>query len=126
MITSGWILPDIYEIKCKSCSTINGHMEIVSRYLTALKSKDEGLFAKINYELEKMKNSKISIALDDFAVIKLGWIKINDSPIKIIFYTKNNPLEFLTHKYICLGYTLITLEENKPCIDIYIPSKELI
>lgn len=126
MIMSGWILPDAHEIRCKSCSTINGHISIVQRYLSNLKFRDMSLHNKITDEFVKIVSGNLVIGLDDFAVIKLGWIKVIDRPIRIIFYTKDNPLYFIIQKYENIGFSSVVLEESKPSINVHIPSKELI
>lgn len=125
MIMSGWILPDFYEVKCKSCSTFNGHIEVVKRYLDNLKLKDLYLYNKIIDEFHKLKYSPASIGLDDFSVIKLGWMKINNDPINIFFYA-NKDLEWLAKKYILLGYSPVILEKKLPLIEVNIPSHKLV
>lgn len=126
MINSGWILPDLYEVKCKSCSTLNGHVEVVKRYLENLKKQDEKSYNKIINAYHKEASSLPSIALDDFAVMQLNWIKINNDPIKIIFYTYNNDLDFIINRYINIGYYPIVLDSNRLCFLVDIPSSKLI
>jgi len=126
MLKSGWILPDMYEISCVSCSTFNGHIEIVKRYLQNLKAKDLISYNKIQNFLRQLQKDKPYLVLDDFAVIYLGWIKINNDPINIIFYTENHQLEFMIEKYRKFGYTLVTIEMSKFFFTLDIPSRELI
>jgi len=126
MLKSGWILPDMYEISCVSCSTFNGHIEIVKRYLQNLKAKDLISYNKIQNFLRQLQKDKPYLGLDDFAVIYLGWIKINNDPINIIFYTENHQLEFMIEKYRKFGYTLVTIEMSKFFFTLDIPSRELI
>ncbi len=126
MILSGWILPDLYEVKCKSCSTLNGHIEVVKRYLENLKQKNITAYDKIMNEFNQLKLLHTYLSLDDFAVMRLGWIKINNDPINIIFYTEENELEFLVLKYINFGYFPVVLEKNKTVFTLNIPSEQLI
>lgn len=126
MIASGWILPDLYEIKCKSCSTTNGHIEVVKRYLDNLKKVDLVTYDKIVMAFHRESSGLPSLGLDDFAVIQLGWIKINDDPMKAIFYSDNTELEFTINRYLNAGYYPIVLESYRKQIYVDIPSKELI
>ena len=126
MIRSGWILPDLYEIKCSSCSTLNGHIEVVKRYLNALKERDIKTYNEITSQFYNDSSSFSALGLDDFAVMRLGWIKINNDPVNIIFYTDNTELSFFVKRYVNIGYTSVILTGNKPIITVDIPSKELI
>ena len=126
MIMSGWILPDMHEVKCVSCSTLSGHIQIVKRYLNKLKERDIILYERIMLAFIKSHDLNRCEALDDFAVTNLGWIKILNEPINILFCSKNNELEFMTDKYIKLGYNLVVLENKAPFFEVDIPSKELI
>ena len=126
MLKSGWILPDFYEVKCKSCSTVNGHIDIVKRYLASLNEKDVALYEKIMYEFYKLKKSQDVLALDDFAVIKLGWIKVNDYPVNILFYARDEDTELMLKRHLDFGYEPVVLEKSLPIVSVYIPSKELI
>lgn len=126
MILSGWILPDLFEIKCKSCSVFNGHIEIVKRYLENLKAKDYYLHLKIMTRFKTLQNTYPYIGLDDFAVKCLGWVKINNNPINIVFIAKSNDLSFYTKKYEKLGYEIVYLDADKHFFKVNIESKELI
>lgn len=126
MLVSGWILPDLYEVSCKSCSTLNGHIQIVERYLSNLKRKNIATYEKIANMLLKTRLEKPSLNLDDFAVTCLGWIKINNEPMNIVFCTENRKLDFLIQKYIDFGYSLVILERSTYFLHVCIPSKELI
>ena len=126
MILSGWILPDMYEIKCPSCSAANCHTEVIKKYLNNIKTKDEIIYKEIMHEFYKLRSRKKVLDLEDFAVIKLGWIKILDFPIKIIFYSPESPVEILKNRYSKLGFYTIEMDEKQSMININIPSKELI
>jgi len=126
MIMSGWILPDLYEVKCRSCSTINGHIEVVKRYLDNLKEMDIKKYDKIVMSFYRESSSLPSLGLDDFAVMQLGWIKINDDPMKAIFYADNTELEFTIKRYLNIGYYPIVLNSYRKQIFVDIPSNKLI
>lgn len=126
MIMSGWILPDMYEVKCLSYSSTNGHLEIIKEYLSKLKLKDSKCYSEILHEYYSLRTRKKVLDLEDFAVIKLGWIKIINSPIKVVFYSPESPMELLVCRYSKLGYSLIPIDEKQNIISVFIPSKELI
>ena len=126
MIMSGWILPDLYEVRCHSCSTLNGHIAVVKQYLNALKLKDVKNYNRIITAFEEEASVIPLLGLDDFAVIKLGWIKVNNEPVNILFCTDNCKLDFLIKRYTNLGFSLVVLKESRPTITIDIPSQELI
>ena len=126
MISSGWILPDLYEIKCNSCSTVNGHIEVVKCYLEKLKLLDLKIYDKIAMAFYRDSSSLSSLALDDFAVIQLGWIKINAEPMKAIFYADNTELEFIVKRYLNIGYYPIELRTYRKQIVVDIPSNKII
>ena len=126
MILSGWILPDMYEIKCPSCSDTNCHVEIIKRYLANIKRKDETTYQQIINDFYRLRARKKVLDLEDFAVIKLGWIKVLNHPIKIIFYSPESPLEILKSRYQKLGYSTIEMDEKQSVINISIPSHMLI
>ena len=126
MIMSGWILPDMYGVECISCSHSKAHLQIVNKYLENLKSKDYPCYKEIMNEFFKLRTQRKVIDLEDFAVMKLGWVKIMDHPIKIIFYSPESPIEFLIHRYAKLGYTTISTFDKQSIINIYISSQELI
>lgn len=126
MIMSGWILPDLYEVKCRSCSTVSGHIEVVKRYLDNLKKIDLRTYDKIVMSFYRESSSLPSLGLDDFAVMQLGWIKINDDPMKAIFYADNTELEFTIKRYLNVGYYPIILDSYRKQILVDIPSNKLI
>lgn len=126
MVLSGWILPDLYEVKCSSCSTVNGHIEVVKRYLDNLKEVDLKTYEKIVMAFYRESSSLPSLGLDDFAVVQLGWIKINNEPMKTIFYVNNTELEFTVKRYLNLGYYPIILESYRKQFLVNIPSNKLI
>ncbi len=126
MIMSGWILPDMFEVKCISCDNLCGHKEVVKRYLLKLKERDTERFSEIMKEYFKLRTQKKVLDLEDFAVIKLGWIKVINFPIKIVFYSLESPTEFLVKSYEKIGYSLIPINERASIIYIPIPSQELI
>lgn len=126
MIMSGWILPDMHEVKCLSCSGTNGHLKIVKEYLSKLREKDYSCYTEVLYEYYKLRTCKKVLDLEDFAVIKLGWIKIINSPIKIVFYSPETPMDLLIERYANLGYSPIVTKEKQIIINVRIPSHELI
>lgn len=126
MITSGWILPDMYEVSCKSCLDSSGHKQIVKQYLEQLKVKNYKLYIDIMILLFNQRKINAYLSIDDFAVSYLGWIKINNFPINMIFYSKNNPLEFLVQKYIDFGYKEVVLEKHSSIFEVPISSNLLI
>lgn len=126
MIMSGWILPDMYEVKCISYSHSKEHFEIVHKYLESLKEKNHTVYHEIMHEYYKLRTRKKILDLEDFAVIKLGWIKVINSPVKVVFYSPESPMELLIKRYSKLGYSTIPIEEKISIYNIFIPSKELI
>ena len=126
MIISGWILQDLYEVKCKSCSTLNGHIDVVKRYLDNLKLKDRKTYDKIVTAFYNESAKLPTLGLDDFAVMKLGWIKVNNVPMNVIFYIDSEDSELATMRYLRIGYSSVVLDELRPIIPVYIASKELI
>ena len=126
MITSGWILPDMYEVKCESYSRTNNHLDVIKKYLNALRSKDFGNYAEIMKEFYKLRSRRKVNDLEDFAVIKLGWIKVINAPIRVVFYSPESPMELLISRYQKLSYTTIPLDEKLSIIHITIASRELI
>ena len=126
MIMSGWILPDMYEVKCMSYSHSKEHLEIVQKYLEGLKRKNYTVYSEIMHEYYKLRTRRRIIDLEDFAVIKLGWIKVINSPIKLVFYSPESPMELLIRRYSKLGYTVIPIEEKISVYNVFIPSSELI
>lgn len=126
MITSGWILPDMYEVQCLSCSSSNGHMKIVKDYLSKLKEKDYSNYAEILHEYYRLRARRKVLDLEDFAVMKLGWIKVINTPIRVVFYSPESPLELLINRYAKIGYTPIATDEKQIIINIKISSQELI
>ena len=91
MILSGWILPDGSEIKCVSNSTLNGHIAVLKKYFNVTNSKDLS-----------------SIALDDYAITKLGWIKVINGYYKYVFYKGEDNYNMIKH-YEEFGYTLVEI-----------------
>ncbi len=126
MIMSGWILPDVYSVECKSCSQAKAHTQIVKRYLDNLKLKDYNCYKEIMQEFFKLRTRRKIIDLEDFAVMKLGWIKVIDFPIKIVFYSPESPIELLIERYKKIGYTTISTFDRQSIINVCIPSQELI
>ena len=126
MIMSGWILPDMYKIECKSCSSSNAHKQIVEKYLYNLKHKDYRSYKEIMQEFFKLRTGRKIIDIEDFAVMKLGWIKIINYPIKVVFYSPESPIELLIERYKKIGYTTISTFDRQSIINICIPSQELI
>lgn len=126
MIVSGWVLPDMYEVKCDSCSSFKAHLRIVKDYLAKLRIQDFNLYTEIMQEFFKLRLRRNVLDLEDFVVIKLGWIKVLNYPIKIIFYSPASPIAFLKTDYSKLGYTIIPVDDNRSIIHIDIPSNKLI
>ena len=126
MIKSGWILPDMYEVECKSCSNVKLHLNIVKNYLDNLKKLDYACYKEVMQTYFKLRNQKKVLDLEDFAVLKLGWIKLIDQPIKVVFYSNESPLELLIARYKNLGYTPISSYEKQTIINICISSEQLI
>lgn len=126
MIMSGWILPDMHEVKCESYSSTKAHLRIVKEYLAKLRIRDFNLYSEIMQEFFKLRLRRNVLDLEDFVVIKLGWIKILNCPVKMIFYSPDSPVEFLVKRYLKLGYTPIAVDDNRSIIHINIPSQELI
>lgn len=126
MLISGWILPDLHEVTCKSCSTLNGHIEIVLRYLGNLMVTDEAVYNKVIQTFHDARTVYPHLEVDDFAVMCLGWIKVINYPMKVIFYTRGHKLEFALQKHINWGYTPVILDKIKPYYDVNIPSVKLI
>lgn len=126
MITSGWILPDMHQVKCYSYSPTNNHLDVIKKYLSALKAKDFNCYVEIMNEFYKLRARKKVTDLEDFAVVKLGWIKIINLPIKVVFYSPASPMELLIERYKQLNYTAIMLDERLSIIYIPIPSSKLI
>ena len=126
MIMSGWILPDMYEVKCESCSITNNHLDVIKKYLCTLKSKDFTHYTEIMHEFYKLRARRKITDLEDFAVVKLGWIKVINAPIRVIFYSPESPMELLVARYRKLNYTTIPLDERHSIIHIPIPSNTLI
>lgn len=126
MIMSGWILPDMNEIQCPSYSNSHCHLEAVKKYLANLKKRDETEYKEIMNEFYRLKARKKVLDLEDFAVIKLGWFKVLNYPIRIVFYSPNSPLEILKCRYNKLGYSTIEMDEKQSIINIHISSQELI
>ena len=126
MIMSGWILPDLYEVKCLSCSSTNGHLEVVKEYLRNLKKRDHITYQEIMQQYYKARNAKRVLDLEDFAVLKLGWIKVINTPIKVIFYSPESPVELVIKRYEKVGYYPIRMDERQVIISVPIPSNELI
>lgn len=126
MIMSGWILPDMYNVACSSCSHSKEHTKIVKQYLDNLKLKDYNCYKEIMQDFFKLRTGRKIIDLEDFAVIKLGWIKIINNPIKIVFYSPESPMELLIERYKKIGYTSISTFDRQNIIHVCIPSQELI
>lgn len=110
MLLSGWILSDLTEIYCSSCSTQNGHIKVIKDYLNSLKFEDPYLYNKITSDYENFKIRK-EVSIDDYFVYNLNWIKINDKPIRIVFIYEYNPNMFITTKYLNFGYEIIMLKK---------------
>ena len=119
MILSGWILPDYKEIRCKSYASNQEHIQIVKNYLDNLKQIEPRIYEAIFSESKKLNIPKDS--LDDIAVKILGWTKVNNEPIKVIFYLSGYLFDNVVIRYINLGYTLIP-SYNAPTIRISNPS----
>ena len=79
MIFSGWILPDLYEIPCVSCSTNKGHIQIVKSFLENLKKQDSHTFSKIQNKLDELTLTNPYLPLDDFAVVYLKFAILKTS-----------------------------------------------
>ena len=126
MIMSGWILPDMHDVECKSCANSKAHTQVVKKYLDSLKVKDYRCYKEIMQEFFKLRTQRKIIDLEDFAVMKLGWIKIIDCPIKIVFYSPESPIELLIQRYRKIGYTTIATFDRQGIINVCIPSQELI
>ena len=123
MILSGWILPDLYEIQCASYYSKKGHIQIVTRYLDALKKHDYDTYQKV-YGLING-NTHISTSLDDFAVMRLGWVKLVDLPEPFLFVAANSPSYFMRSRYEKLGYNIMVLDNTLPLIEPNISSEEI-
>lgn len=125
MIFSGWILPDLYEIPCVSCSTNKGHIQIVKSFLENLKKQDSHTFSKIQNKLDELTLTNPYLPLDDFAVVYLGWIKVLNVPCNLIFIASNSPIRFLSARFARLDYNIILLNNDEKIILTNIPSKEI-
>lgn len=112
MIFSGFILPDYTEIYTKSCSTLNGHIALVKRFLTNLEKYNFKEFEKLKPTIRKLETIYGNVALDDFVVTTLGWIKLIDKPYKFIFYPNLPYADLIVLRYEKLGYSPIKLECN--------------
>lgn len=126
MIMSGWILPDMYEVKCISCAPTNNHLDVLRNYLSSLRARDLYHYTEIMNEFYKLQATRKVSNLEDFAVTKLGWIKVMNAPIRVVFYSPSSPVELLVPRYKKLNYTLIPLDERFSIIHVSIPSHELI
>lgn len=112
MIFSGYILPDYTEVYTKSCSTLNGHIAFVKRFLLNLEKFNVNEFQKLKPIILKLEKIYGNVALDDFAVTTLGWIKLIDKPYRFIFYPNLPYADLIVLRYEKLGYTPIKLECN--------------
>ena len=126
MILSGWILHDLYEVKCSSCSVINGHVQVVRNYLDKLYFCDKETYSKLMQLLDKLKDDCPFLSLDDFAVMAMGWIKINNRPINMVFYSNYNDLDYIIKRYVKIGYEAVVLQGCSQTIQSNIPSYKLI
>ena len=99
MIFSGWILPNGDYICCESSSGAKEHIECVSHYLNKLRYENNKEYLRVIKEMS-------DISLDDFAVKKLGWIKVLNEPRRYVFYSRKNNIEYLK-SYEKYGYTLV-------------------
>lgn len=109
---SGWILPDYTEIRCKSYANNKEHIQIVEQYLKNLKATEPRIYEevlKISLNMNPPKSS-----LDDIAVNVLGWTKVNNEPIKIIYYLSDSLFENVIIRYINLGYTIVPIYHKAP------------
>ena len=126
MIMSGWILPDSHTVECKTCSVSRNHLEVVRTYFANLKKRDYACYESVMLDFFELRAQKKVSDIEEFAIIKLGWIKIIDQPIKAIFYSSQSPLEVLNKSYLRLGYHSIPIFQNENIINICVPSETLI
>jgi len=126
MIMSGWILPDSHTVECKTCSITRKHLEVVRTYFSNLKNKDYSCYESVMLEFFKLRTQKKVSDIEEFAIVKLGWIKIVDQPIKVIFYSSESPLEIISELYSNFGYHLIPISQGESIINICVPSEILI
>lgn len=122
MITSGWILPDLVGVNCKSSSNNKEHILIVKEYLEKLYNDDEKLFFAL-MNVRKNKHPEC-YSLDDFAVKILGWIKITNKPFKRIYLLNIHEYDDVICKYLKLGYSITTFTGITP-LKFKNPSKYL-
>lgn len=120
MITSGWILPDMVGVPCKSSSGFKEHIFFVKDYLDKLYEDDEKLFFAL-MDLRKNIHPEC-YSLDDFAVKILGWIKVTNEPFRQIFLINLHEYDDIISKYLDLGYT-VTFFTGRAPIKIKNPSK---
>ncbi len=126
MIMSGWILPDSHAVECKTCSVSRNHLEIVRIYFANLKQKDYSCYESVMLEFFKLRTQKKVSDIEEFAIVKLGWVKIIDQPIKAIFYSSESPLEIISQSYSQFGYHPIPIYHDESIINICVPSEILI
>lgn len=122
MIMSGWILPDYTEVRCRSYANNKEHIQIVEKYLKNMQNVEPRIYEEIIKSSEKLNIPKD--ALDDIAVKVLGWTKVNNEPIKAIFYLSGYLFENVVIRYINLGYTIVPIYIS-PIIRIPNPSMYL-
>jgi len=122
MIMSGWILPDYTGVRCKSYANNKEHIRIVEKYLNNLKVAEPRIYEEIIEISKKMDLSQDK--LDDLAVKVLGWTKVNNEPIKIVYYLSGSLFENVIIRYINLGFTIVPIYHLAP-IKINRPSMYL-
>lgn len=119
MIMSGWILPDYTKVRCRSYANNKEHIQIVEKYLKNIQISEPHIYQEIVTASEKLNIPKD--ALDDIAVKVLGWTKVNNEPMKLIFYLSGFLFENIIIRYINLGYTIVPIYHS-PVIRIPNPS----
>lgn len=112
MTFSGFILPNYTEVYVESFSTNNNHVKFVKNFLYNLKNNNLYDYLKLDSIIQNTEKKYGNIALDDFAVTTLGWIKLIDKPYKFIFYPDISYAYPVALRYERLGYTSVKLECN--------------
>ena len=101
---SGWIFPDGTEYLC-NCFTV--HSKIVQDFIQGLEFQNLEKFKKISQEIEDLQFEYGTHQLyENYAIRKLGWIKVGTSYLHIITYAGYDWQSELVKPYENLEYVL--------------------
>lgn len=105
---NGWIFPSGEEIDLEK-EGIWWHQLVITRFISGLKSQNPQAYEIINKEMEELGEKPGSRAIIEFAITRLGWIKVGAAAWHEVSYAGYDWQSDLVREYEEDGWSLKSL-----------------